>query len=179
MSKDRPAKPEFSRPIDGEKLGIAAETHEIVATATERAALARRFALLALDRLAATLRLVRQEGGVVRVEGILHARAVQSCVVTLAPVAAEIEETFTQFYARDLMPHGRNEVMGPFEDEAWPEPMAGGAIDLGEAVAQQLVLALDPYPRAPGATLERAGAAGGGEAAARPFASLARLMRRH
>jgi hypothetical protein len=32
-------------------------------------------------------------------------------------------------------------------------PSENGVVDLGEAVAEQLALALDPYPRAPGAAM--------------------------
>ena len=32
-------------------------------------------------------------------------------------------------------------------------PYAGGAADLGEATVEQLALALDPFPRKPGAAL--------------------------
>ena len=54
------------------------------------------------------------------------------------------------------------------------EPIAAGEIDLGEAVAQQLAVSLDPYPRAPGATL-----ASTGEAEAQsPFAALAALKKK-
>ena len=35
-----------------------------------------------------------------------------------------------------------------------PEPLPEGALDLGETVAQQLSLGLDPYPRAPGSELD-------------------------
>ena len=35
-----------------------------------------------------------------------------------------------------------------------PEPIEAGAIDIGELVAQYLSLALDPHPRAPGASLD-------------------------
>jgi len=48
------------------------------------------------------------------------------------------------------------------------EPLPAGILDIGEAVAQQLSLVLDPFPRAPGAT-----AASPGEALASPFAALA------
>ncbi len=44
-------------------------------------------------------------------------------------------------------------VMVDLESDA-AEPFDGDAIDIGEAVAQQLALALDPYPRAPGVSLE-------------------------
>ena len=65
-------------------------------------------------------------------------------------------------------------------DDADPEaldeiPYADGMLDLGEAAAEQLALALDPYPRAPGAALPEIA----DEAEAhRPFAALASLRRR-
>ena len=52
-------------------------------------------------------------------------------------------------------------------------PYGGGSIDLGEAAAEQLALALDPYPRRPGAVLAETTAA----ADRSPFAALARLQR--
>jgi hypothetical protein len=55
-----------------------------------------------------------------------------------------------------------------------------GRIDLGEAVAQQLAIALDPYPRAPGAGLGPDGftAGPGNTAGKQPFAALAALKKR-
>jgi hypothetical protein len=35
----------------------------------------------------------------------------------------------------------------PYDEVTLPEPFDGDAIDLGELVAQQLALVLDPYPR--------------------------------
>ncbi len=60
-----------------------------------------------------------------------------------------------------------------------PEPVGPGGIDLGEAVAQQLALALEPYPRAPGAALpeEPCARTGGARAAEGPFAALESLKR--
>jgi hypothetical protein len=55
--------------------------------------------------------------------------------------------------------HRERHRAGYLETEV-AEPFEGDAIDIGEAVAQQLALALDPYPRAPGASLE-----GGGDSA--------------
>jgi hypothetical protein len=42
--------------------------------------------------------------------------------------------------------HGREIDLSPGDDDD-PEPIEGDSIDIGEAVAQQLSLALDPYPR--------------------------------
>ena len=58
-------------------------------------------------------------------------------------------------------------------DDSDPEavdqiPYVGGAADLGEAAVEQLALALDPFPRKPGAALPAEAA----EEASSPFAAL-------
>jgi hypothetical protein len=53
--------------------------------------------------------------------------------------------------------------------------LGSGGLDLGEAVAQQLAVALDPYPRAPGATIS--GVPGRTGVAGRAFAVLETLKR--
>ncbi len=76
-------------------------------------------------------------------------------------------------------PEGAREGVVEPEAEEPPEPVGPHGIDLGEAVAQQLAIALDPYPRAPEAALPeepRAGA-GGARAAEGPFAALESLKR--
>ena len=67
---------------------------------------------------------------------------------------------------------GAREVGCQPEAEGPPEPVGPQGIDLGEAVAQQLAIALDPYPRAPGAALPEEPRAAGG-----PFAALKSLKR--
>jgi len=52
------------------------------------------------------------------------------------------------------------------------EPVEDGIVDIGEAVAQQLSLVLDPFPRAAGVAAPED--APGGPAAASPFAALSR-----
>ena len=142
--------PEFSRRIELARLGAHEIAYPISAGAAEREALARRFDLLSLDRLEAEIHLQRIGGGMVRLSGRLSADIVQACVVSLEPVASSIEQDFTLLYGpaqpgKSVMPDLEIDVVEPFE---------GDAIDIGEAAAQQLALALDPYPRAPGASLE-------------------------
>lgn len=148
--------PEFSRKLDCQTLGAGSERHDIEANADERAALARRFGVERLDTLSARLTVSALGGGRVRLEGRLGARVVQNCVVTLAPVEASVEEDFIVLYGPEASPDEgpKIEVDLPLDDQNWPEPMSDGVIDLGEAVAQHLSLALDPYPRAPGAEFE-------------------------
>ncbi len=105
-------------------------------------------------------------------------------MATLEPVSARLEEDFALLYDLDAAAAqgeavGAREVMVEPEAEEPPEPVGPLGIDLGEAVAQQLAIALDPYPRAPGAALPeelRAGA-GGARAAEGPFAALESLKR--
>lgn len=158
--------PELSRRVP---LGSVAapRTERIVATAAEREALADRFGILAVDALEATLDLMPEADGGVRVTGGLVATVVQECVVTFEPVAQGIAEPI----AWRLLPAGRTPADGPDDPD---EIETDGTADLGDAVAEQLGLALDPLPRAPEAavpTLDRDTPAAG------PFAALNRLRR--
>lgn len=178
MVNDSVAVPEFSRPLHADQVGGHETVREIEATAAERAALAERLDLIALDSLTASLRLRRLADGLIRVDGRFVAEVVQACVVTLAPVPSRCAESFTVLFGEDIEsePVHEIEIDGTAEDE--PEPIVGGCIDLGEAVVQQLAVALDPYPRAPGAKVPAslAGEAeAGGEAGKTPFAALAKL----
>jgi len=152
MPRAAPAS-EFSRPIEVDRIGHTEVVHDIAASPEERAALARRFDLLALDTLEARLRLRRARGGsVLRLAGRLTADVVQSCVVTLAPVPSRVEAEFTVLYG-DGEAGGEGVEIDP-EQESTVEPWPDGPLDLGETVAQELALALDPYPRAAGAALD-------------------------
>ncbi len=88
----------------------------------------------------------------IRLQGHLSADVVQSCVVTLGPVPAHLEVDFEMSFSASAVEPAVADL-DPLAEEG-PEPIPEGVIDLGEAVAQQLAIALDPYPRAPGASLE-------------------------
>lgn len=160
---------EFSRPIDIAALPPGETVRAIAATAAERAALARRFSLIALDRLEARVTISRMAGGLLRLAADLSADVVQECVVTLEPVASRVEDRFTLLYGESQGEAGERVLSGEAE---LVEPVSGGVVDIGETVAQQLSLALDPYPRAPGATPPPA--PGQGQSPAAPFAALAK-----
>jgi uncharacterized metal-binding protein YceD (DUF177 family) len=144
-----PVKPEFSRRVELARLGAHEAVYPIAAKPNEREALARRFDLLSLDRLDAEVRLNRLAAGLVRVDGRFAADVVQACVVSLEPVASRLDQEFTALYgpgndADDVTVDLESELIEPFE---------GDGIDIGEAVAQQLALSLEPYPRVEGAQL--------------------------
>ncbi len=160
--------PEFSRLVPLARLPEFGRAETLKASPAECAALAKRFAIPAVDRLEAALLLRPEPGGGVMVTGTLSADVVQACVVSLEPVAQRVEDEV----ALRLLPPNEE----PSDDPDSPDeiPVEGDTVDLGEAIAEQLALALDPYPRAPGAELPQDAA--GGDAAG-PFGALAALRR--
>ena len=171
-----PATPEFSRPVRLDEIPARGLEIEIEADPAERAALARRFGLQAIDRLAARVRLERVRGGrLVHLAADLEAEVIQTCVVTLDPVPARIAAQFEVLYDPAAGPQPREVVIEGGEVEI--EPLEGNVIDVGEAVAEELALSLDPYPRAPGVSVE--GAETGGAEGNRPFEILARFKAKH
>lgn len=165
--------PEFSRPFRLDELGAVPRAVTIEADAAERAALARRFGLLAIDRLTAEAQLVR-EGDIVRADGTLAAEVVQACVASGDPVPAAITEGFSLRFVPAGNEHDAEEVELE-ESELDEVDYEGGAVDLGEAAAQTLALALDPFPRAPNADEKLRDAGVIGEEDAGPFAALKAL----
>jgi hypothetical protein len=162
--------PEFSRPVRLDQIPGRERAMEISATVAERQALAKRFGLVGLDRLEATVRLSRS-GVFYTVEADWQADVVQACVVTLEPVASHLADHLVERYG----PTDGEELeldLDPVADA--PEAIEGNAIDIGEAVAQAMSLALDPYPRKPGATVAIAGEE---ESGVRPFSALSKLRR--
>jgi uncharacterized metal-binding protein YceD (DUF177 family) len=169
---------EFSRPVAADTISTHVQRREIRAEPAERQALAARFGLLSLDALGAVLELRRQSGDIIHVSGRLSADVVQRCVVSLVPVAAHIEADFAVDYGAGGAPDDADEF-DPLGPDA-PDPIVGGQIDLGEAISQQLAIALDPYPRAPDAVLETATLLPAEEKTDKkqPFAVLAALKKR-
>jgi uncharacterized metal-binding protein YceD (DUF177 family) len=169
-------KPELSRPYALDRLPPEGATFAITASAREREALARRFDLVALDGLEAkgTVRPL-PERGLIEVEGRLRASLAQSCVVTLEPVPEAIDTDFLRVFARDGEVPEEVEIDPEAEQ---PEPLEGSELDVGEIVAEELAMALDPHPRSLGADAALAEAnAAQAEAGTGAFASLAALRR--
>ncbi|MDB5394584.1 MAG: hypothetical protein JWM91_2090 [Rhodospirillales bacterium] len=144
--------PEFSRPFVVDRLGSTAITETLDANAAERAALALRMDLVSLDQLSARVTLERAVSGLIHVTGRFEADIIQTCVVTLAAFPSHVEDSFALDFG-DAPGDSGDEINVDIDCDP-PEPLEDGVIDIGELVAQYLALALDPHPRAPGATLE-------------------------
>jgi uncharacterized metal-binding protein YceD (DUF177 family) len=147
----QPADPaEFSRPLSLDRVSTTQHREEITATDKERVALVERFGLLSLDSLTASFTLKRVRKDLVRVKGHVTAALAQACVVTLDPVPAQVDERFEVDFLEGVQPAVTDVELDAEAAEA-PEPAPDGWIDLGELAAEQLGLALDPYPRRPDA----------------------------
>lgn len=115
-----------------------------------------------------------------RLEAKLKGDVVQSCVVTLAPVPAQIDDRISRHYQADFALPDADEVEISDNDGSEPLPEV---LDLWEVLGEALALALPLYPRAPGAELGEAVFAAPGtaplrDADLRPFAALAALARK-
>lgn len=168
-------KPEFSRPLTLDKVDRQREPLTITAEPGERAALAARFALESIDALAATVGF-DSDGETVFVEGRLTAEMVQTCVATDDPLPVSIDEAFAvRFVPEPGEAASEEDEIELAADDCDVMYYEGRAIDLGEAVAQTLLLCLDPYPRGPDAEdfLKAKGVKSEGEAG--PFGALAAL----
>lgn len=165
---------EFSRPVRIDTIGAVPREIAVEADESERAALARRFDIASLDALTAQAAL-SVEGGDIRARGRLAAEVVQLCVATNVELPSSINAPFDIAFRRDPPVDAPDAGLELSESECDVTFYEGGAIDLGEAVAETLALAIDPYARAPDAdaVLKQMGVLS--EGAAGPFAALARL----
>ena len=166
--------PEFSRPVRIDALGEAPQRLAVEAGESERSALAKRFGLVAIDCLAADAALSRS-GEAIRASGVVTGIVTQSCVASGDPVEARIETPFELVFRPHPEAAGPDEEIELGEQELDTIFYEGGAVDLGEAVAETLFLNLDPYPRAPAAGDALAAAGVKSEEEAGPFAALAGL----
>jgi uncharacterized metal-binding protein YceD (DUF177 family) len=165
----------WSVPVDVEDIPDTGLHVEIDAPEAVRAVLRGLASLRDLPRLSAVFDLARQ-GAVVRVTGQVSARVGQTCVVTLEPVASDLEEPVDLVFAPALAEPAKAGTvdLGTQDDES-PEPLVGGKLDLGAIATEFLLLGIDPYPRKAGAEFAPLKVDDG---SARPFAALGALKKR-
>jgi uncharacterized metal-binding protein YceD (DUF177 family) len=163
---------EFSRFVDRRQL--TEKPVELAADAAERKALAERFGLVAIDRLEARVSL-EADGDTVTGDGTLSAEIVQSCAVSGDDLPVTIAEPLHLRFVPEAPVEA--EELDLEEDELDEIPYSGTAFDLGEAVAQSLALAIDPYATGPDADRVRKEKGLLDEAASGPFAALAGLKK--
>ena len=156
MSANLPA-PEFSRILSLRQ--ITRQPIELEANEGERAALAKRFAISAVDRLTAEIRLDRN-GDRVSAEGSLIADIIQPCAVSGEDFPVHIEEDIGFRFVPEGSIHPSLQEGDEIEIELHEHELdeieyTGETFDLGEGVAQTLALAIDPYAVGPEAEAAR------------------------
>ncbi|HEY0291052.1 MAG TPA: DUF177 domain-containing protein [Hansschlegelia sp.] len=153
----------LSRPLAAAAVPSDGIDVEVVATNDECAALAAFNETVSVDSFVARLHVSPLGRDGLRVRGTLAAEATRTCVVTLDPFPERISEDIDVRFVPGA-------DAADERDDA-PEPLVGGAIDLGQLAAEFFALALDPHPRKPGAVFAQDGDGVGDS----PFAALRRL----
>ena len=159
---------ELHRPVLVGQVPSLGAHFTVEATPSECSALALRMGLPEVRELRCRFHLTRESNTSIKATGMLRARVVQNCVISLEDFEATVEERFTVRFVPSGMEN--DDVDPESEDEI---PYENGMLDLGEAAAEQLGLALDPYPRAPDAELPEIEE----DPEPHPFAALDRLRR--
>ena len=135
----------------------------IEADAAQRAVLAEEHGLLSVEAYRAELLVVSWKRNGVKVSGRVEADITQACIVTLDPIAAHIDEPFEALLLPEDSKLGRQgfdgggEILLDADGPDSPETFSGDIIDVGALAEQFFGLAIDPYPRKAGASLDAGG----------------------
>jgi hypothetical protein len=170
MTGERP----WRRPLAWSEASAAGAEFVVRPDGEDLAALARAVGAEAVRRFTATL-LVRRWLDGVEITGRLRAVVTRICGVSLDPFDEEIDEPVSLRMVPAGSPNaaptkGPELIVDPDEPDP-PDEVAGATIDLAAILTEQLALAMDPFPRKPGAVFDGAL----DQPAPSPFAALARL----
>jgi uncharacterized metal-binding protein YceD (DUF177 family) len=116
---------------------------------------------------------VRRDAAGIVARGAVRAEVVQSCVVTDDALPVSIDEPVALRFVAGDEPEGDEIELD--EDALDTMGFDGAAIDLGEAAAETMALALDPFPRGPNAAAALREAGVISEEEAKPLGALAGL----
>ncbi len=137
---------------------LPADAVVIEASLEECAALAARFGLGAVESLRAEVSL-EQRPRAIRAKGRLAAAIMQPCAISGEDFPVTIDEPIDlRFVEEHQRPASEDEEIELEADDCDEIEFSGDMFDLGEAVAQTLGLAIDPYAEGPDADAARAAA---------------------
>ena len=140
--------------FDIQKLPPSGEKLTIVASPKELEAMAQATDVESVDELSADLKISRWQKNGAQIRGKLSAKITQLCVVTLDPMTVSIEEPVDRKF---LSPSSKTRkftdeiidgeiVIDPEADDL-PDFVEDGKIDVWSILAEELNLAIDPFPR--------------------------------
>ncbi|GMN03810.1 YceD family protein [Erythrobacter sp. MTPC3] len=137
-----------ARPLPAEPVVIEADE-------AERAALAKRFGLASVASLRAEIAL-EDKAQAVRASGLVTAQLMQTCAVSSEDFPVTISEPLDLRFVPENPAHYAEGTEFEIEADDCDEiEYAGDMFNLGEAVAQTLGLAIDPYAEGPNADAAR------------------------
>jgi len=169
-----PETPEFDARIRRDQIPADGRPVTVKADEEQRAALARRFNVTSVEAFGAEVTASRFKGGV-RVQGRVHGTVIQPCTVSGEPVTQYIDEPVDRVFLpgkdRNADAAAGSETWVNLEDDAFPDYFEGNEIDLSDMLMEVFAMAIDLYPRAPGAELDPA-AKGDDPANISPFSVL-------
>ncbi|WFL78199.1 DUF177 domain-containing protein [Altererythrobacter arenosus] len=172
---------ELTRIVKARQLPAAAIV--IDADENERTALARRFGIPAVNAIHAEISL-EEDGKAVLARGTLTANIVQNCAVSGEEFEVSIDEPLLMRFVKEGQIDPALSEDEEIEIEISPEDCdeieySGESFDLGEAVAQSLGLAIDPYAEGPEAdAVRRAAGITGDDTPSGPLADALRGLRK-
>jgi len=170
--------PALDASIRMENLPATGRDVVVAATDEQRIAIAEQLKITAIEKLDATLSAKRFRGGI-RVLGQLKAVIEQPCVITFEPVTQVIDEPIDRVFLPShdkahSVPQGA-EIFVDVAGDDEPDRFDGPEVDLSDLIIETLALALDPYPRAAGASVASIKVDDGDDGEVSPFSRLKAL----
>ena len=141
------------------RLGNAGDEVHFSAGEAERAGIAKWAGILSVEKLAVRVEIKKLESNRFGLTFSLDADVTQSCVVSLEPVPAHIERSFSRELVFVGPARHRPDQAGAKGDESetvlddleeGPEEITSLHQDLAVPALEEFALSLDPYPRRPG-----------------------------
>lgn len=169
-------------PVSVQRLSAKGVIVKIDADAKECEALAGDYDLTEVKNFKAEFLVSPWKKDGVRVRGKVTADIIQSCIVTLEPIDAHVDEDVDTVFVPENSRLARpsldesGEMLVAAEGPDAPEVFSGDMIDIGAVAEEFFSLAIDPYPRKPGVSIETIvdpAGADDDEKPVNPFAKLA------
>lgn len=154
MTRDLPL---FERIYNLGSLGRAGDEVTVIAKGEDLLHIAEWAKVRAVESFAATVALQKLSPERFRYEAELHCEIVQDCVVTLEPVRSVVErKVHRELHLSESEQPSADVVVDPESDEDdVREEIESLHYDLAGPLLEELALAIDPYPRAPGVAFDR------------------------
>ena len=154
--------PLFSHRVKVDDIPERGLAVEVVVPEEARQAIAKAFGLVGVAVLKAAVTF-KKKGKEASATGMLDATVTQTCVVSLEAFDETVHEPLDLHFAPDAP--ALDDETAPLDA---PDPIINGEIELGGLIVEFLALALDPYPKKPGAEFQFEAAS----EAEHPFAAL-------